>query len=263
MARTADVTGAVLSGCGYAWPSFPGWLGWDVDPPAVNKEYTPPAAATLEGDLRLLAAFKRGEHDALARVLDLYAPIVATAVRAGIRFTAGDGEVMRIGQDLMEHDVELIVQETFVRAFAESARASYDGVRSFKLWVLTIARNLVIDLAREKWRGVAVPFESVDRFASDDPAPDETVEENELRRLVDAFAAALEEPDRSVYRLRYEEQKNVRETGVALAMTEIRVRRREAQLRDRLLRYLREHGFLTKARVSFASSLLSKKGAPA
>ncbi len=226
----------------------------------MNRQVKPPGAPTLEGDLRLLAAFKRGEREALARVLRLYAPMVAGAVRAGIRFTV-DGETLRVGQDLMEHDVELVVQETFVRAFGEKARASYDGVRPFKLWVLTIARNLVIDLAREKWRGVVVPVETLERFPSSGPDPAQAFEESELLRLVTTFADGLEEPDRSVYRLRYQEQRNVRETGAALSMTEIRVRRREAHLRDRLLSFLREHGFLEKARVSFASSLLRKKGA--
>jgi RNA polymerase sigma factor (sigma-70 family) len=244
---------------GYAWRAIVS-IGED-ERPAVNKLYAPDPLArapTLEGDSRLLASWKSGEREALARVLAIYAPIVASAVRAGIRFTV-DGEVMRVGHDLMEHDVELIVQETFVRAFAEPARLRYDGIRPFKLWVLTIARNLVIDLAREKWRGSVVAVEAIDRFASDDPAPDTAFEEGELARLVREFADKLGEPDKSVYRLRYEEEKNVRETGTALGLTEIRVRRCEAHLRTRLLEFLREHGFLQKARVSFASSLLGKK----
>ena len=44
-------------------------------------------------------------------------------------------------------------------------------------------------------------------------------------------------------------------------MTEIQVRRRDAKLRDHLLGFLRQHGFLTDVKVSFGRSLLPAKTA--
>lgn len=210
----------------------------------------------------LLARFRRGDEEALAIVFDAYVDALGLSVRAGIPFMA-DGQRMRIGHDLLEQEVEMIVQETFVRAFSEKARLAFDGVRPFRTWLFAIARNLLIDLARERMRAPrVVPIDDED-VADEVRNPEEVAADRELASLVATFTSGLGEPEKSIYRLRYVENKSARETGEALSLTEIQVRRRDARLRDQLLSFLRAHGFLTDARVSFGKSLLpGAKSAP-
>ena len=46
-----------------------------------------------------------------------------------------------------EHD---LVRETFVRAFAEKARSSFDGLRPYRPFLLRITKNLMIDRFRSR-----------------------------------------------------------------------------------------------------------------
>lgn len=152
----------------------------------------------------------------------------------------------------------MIVQETFVRAFGEKARNSYDGVRPYRTWLFAIARNLLIDLARARLRSPhIVALDDIDEPIEEQRTPEEAAADAQLAALVTQFADNLGEPEKTIYRLRYEENKSAREAGQALQMTEIQVRRRDAKLRDQLLAFLRRHGFLTDARVTFGRSLLS------
>jgi RNA polymerase sigma factor (sigma-70 family) len=216
----------------------------------------------LDGNPLLLAKYRRGDEDTLALVFDAYAAALAGSVRAGIPFMA-DGQRMRIGQDLLEQEVEMIVQETFVRAFGEKARHSYDGVRPYRTWLFAIARNLLIDLARGRLRSPRiVALDDVEELVEEQRSPEEAVADAQLASLVTQFTTELGEPEKTIYRLRYEENKSARETGAALQMTEIQVRRRDAKLRDQLLAFLRRHGFLTEARVSFGRSLLPGAKSP-
>lgn len=217
----------------------------------------------MDGDPVLLAKYRRGDDNTLALVFDAYAGPLAASVRAGIPFMA-DGQRLRIGHDLLEQEVEMIVQETFVRAFSEKARGSFDGVRPYRTWLFAIARNLLIDLARHRIRGPKIaPIAEIDDFIEEARTPEEAAQDAQLAALVNEFTQGLGEPEKSIYRLRYEENKSARETGVALSMSEIQVRRRDAKLRDRLLGFLRQHGFLTDIKVSFGRSLLpAQKSSP-
>lgn len=217
---------------------------------------------TLEGDRALLDAFRRGERAALETVFDLYVDDVALTVRAGVVVQV-DGQAVRVGTRIPEPEVEVLVQETFARAFAPRAREGYDGVRPYGPYLGTIARNLVIDRGRELQRQAKnVSDVEVERVAADGAASDPAwhLEEAELARVLSAFMSDLEEPEKSIYRLRYEEQKSHRETARELSMTEIQIRRRDTRLRARLLEYLRERGFLRDAKVAIGSSLLGRRG---
>lgn len=70
------------------------------------------ATRTLEGDPVLLAAFRRGEREALTEVFRLYVDDVAHAVRSGVRVTV-DGQMARVGVGLSETELEVVVQDTF------------------------------------------------------------------------------------------------------------------------------------------------------
>jgi len=220
-----------------------------------------PRAETLEGDRPLLDAFRRGERKALARVFELYIDDVTRTVRAGVVVDHEGGRV-RVGGDMLEPDIEAIIQETFARAFSPKARNSYDGLRPYGAYLSSIARNLVIDrgraLARDALANVDVDRVVVDELAA--PDPEANASARELAGLVQQFANGLEEPDRTVFRMRLAEQKTHRETGAQAGLTEMQVRRRDAHLKQAFLSFLRHHGFLQNARAAIGSSLLGRRG---
>jgi RNA polymerase sigma factor (sigma-70 family) len=213
----------------------------------------------LETDRELLDQYRRGERAALTRVFRHYADDVFRTVRAGVVVEV-EGQRTRLGTQLPEHEVEGLVHETFLKAFSESARASYDGLRPFGAWLATIARNVLIDRARKlKQDRRLVAIEDVgEPVAEDTPDPTWRIEDEQLRAVVEEVRAALEEPDLSIFRLRFDQQKSFRETAEALGVTEIVVRRRETRLRVRLLSLLQDKGFLQNRHVKIGTSLLPR-----
>jgi RNA polymerase sigma factor (sigma-70 family) len=215
----------------------------------------------LENDRALLDSFRRGEREALTQVFRHYLDDVARTLRAGVVVHV-EGQRTRVGQRLPEHEVEALIQETFTKAFAPKARESYDGVRPYGAWLATIARNLLVDRARNERRDARViPVDDLADLpaASTEHDPTWKLEEEQLGRLVGEVKATLEEPDLSIFKLRFEEQKSFRETAQALGVSEIVVRRRDTRLRAQILDLLRSRGFLENARVRIGTSLLPRK----
>lgn len=224
-----------------------------TEPRASNPK--PP----LEEDRELLQRFRAGERAALAEVFERYVDDVARTVRAGVVVHV-DGRPTRLGDDLLEHELEVMLQETFAKAFAPSARDSYDGVRPFGAYLGTIARNLLIDRGRRatRRRGRIADNARVETRADvDAPSPAEAAEAAELSRLVTAFKDGLAEEERALFEARYTDGCSHREAGERVGLSTIQVRRRDTKLRAALLAYLREHGYLEHARVNVGTSLLA------
>lgn len=223
---------------------------------------TPPDGPSLENDRALLDGYRRGERWALERVFERYADDVARTLRAGVVVEV-QGQRTRVGGGLLEHELEVLVQETFLRAFGERARQGYDGVRPFGAYLATIARNLLIDRGRAEQRRARthVAGQDLERLPDDDVQRDTSalLEERELSRLIGRFEEELPEPERTIFHLRYAGQKSHRETAAAIGLSEIQIRRRDSRIRTQLLAFLRQHGFLRNARVSIGTSLLGRK----
>lgn len=90
----------------------------------------------------LLRAFRRGDPDALEAIYLAHVREVEGWVR---------GALLRSGR-LTASDLADIVQDVFLRAFSESARSSYDGLRPYPPFLMTVARNLFVDWARRSGR---------------------------------------------------------------------------------------------------------------
>lgn len=220
-----------------------------------------PATQNLEGNATLLRAFRQGERSALGLVFRHYAPDLAERIRRGIVVQV-EGQPVRVGDGLQEHDVETLIQEIFVRAFAEPARLAYDGVRPYGAYLSTIARNLMIDRWRKaRSRGRTVAFAEVEREMVEDAHwcdPQHRLEERELTELLWRFAESLVDPERSIFGQRYQRGKSIRECALKVGLSDIQVRRRDTRLRMKLLTYLKKAGFLKNARVTIGTSLLDR-----
>lgn len=96
-----------------------------TDPDGLNVEPDDPA---------LIAAWKAGDQRAAARLVERHAPSLARfAVSCGAR-----------------EEIEELVQDTFVRAF--SSIDGFRGESSFRTWLFTIERRLLLDRVRSERR---------------------------------------------------------------------------------------------------------------
>jgi RNA polymerase sigma factor (sigma-70 family) len=98
-------------------------------------------------------------------------------LRAG--FTAGEHRIPALIDRAAQLDA---VQEVFVRAFGPAARSGFDGLRPYRPYLLTIARNLRIDALRR----ARVQLVPLDDALPDPAAAPEEVQEHQ--RLCDAAA---------------------------------------------------------------------------
>jgi len=152
-------------------------------------------------DLDLVARWKAGEQRAATLLVERHAPALA-------RFLASIGA---------RADVDEVVQDTFVRAFA-----SIDGFRgesSLRTWLFTIARRLVLDRRRAaRRRGEHVEVQEGD-VATEYDALDGVVAAETRERMRGAMAA-LTPTQREVFVLRVNEGMSYREIAEAVDTTE-------------------------------------------
>lgn len=209
---------------------------------------------TLEGDPALLAGFRQGDRTALARVYRLYVENVAMTARCGVVVVV-DGQRVRLGGGLQEGEVEVVVQDAFLRAFAPRARLAYDGLRPFGAWIASITRNLLIDRARGVQRDKAlVALDAVDHEIADEPGDAAAVvEENELNAVVAETAAAWPPRERELFRLRFVEGLPQQEAAARMGLSLITVRRLDVWLRVALLAALRTAGHFGEQSVGIPS----------
>src|SRR5476651_1646531 len=120
--------------------------------------------ADAETDLDLIARWKGGDQRAATLIVERHAGAVA-------RFAASVGA---------RGDVQDLVQDTFVRAFG--ALYSFRGESSFRTWLFTIARRLLLDLRRaERRRGEQVEVQENDATTDYDALDSFVAEETKQR----------------------------------------------------------------------------------
>jgi RNA polymerase sigma-70 factor (ECF subfamily) len=134
--------------------------------------------------------------------------LVARHAPAVARFVATMGE---------RAEVEEIVQDTFVRAFA-----SMEGFReasSLRTWLFSIARNVCRDRARANRRAVpVVPIDETHAQTENDPLEVAVATETESRLV--AALDGLTETQRAVFTLRVSEGMSYREIAAVVGTTE-------------------------------------------
>ncbi len=136
-----------------------------------------------------------------------------------------------------------ITQETFIRVYV--ARNRFDRTRSFKPWLLCIARNLCLnDLKRQKtvpmvsledYGGAQTEFQRND-LHGETRSPDEGLIDDERRQMLTQALDGLDDTAREIVTLRFFERLSAREIAEVVNMTEGAVRTRL----HRILRSLRD-----------------------
>lgn len=184
---------------------------------------------TLFADSRaLLLAFREGDAAALTQVYWFYVGDVERWIR---RFGVRDADT-----------VAELVQETFVRAFAEGARAAYDGVRPYRPYLRRIVRNLLVDRARASGRVVQDVDDEALEADDPDPAPDEALGHHRIVTATREFVAGLDDESRMFVQLRFQDERSQDDVAASMTCSRRRVRTLETKIRDALLRHLQEAG---------------------
>lgn len=172
---------------------------------------------TADRELVLLAR-KGDEGDASFRVLyERHGPEVLAFVAHLVR----DGAL-----------AEDVLQETFLRA--HGALESYDEERSFRAWILGIARNAAIDAIRARLKRERIVEEKAKRPPPPAPAPVPEAERREEAELARAALDALPPESRALLIQRHGLDMKMAELAESLAVTE---KTATARLRAALLRF--------------------------
>jgi RNA polymerase sigma factor (sigma-70 family) len=207
--------------------------------------------------------FRAGRAEALERVYRAFARPLRNFVSRGFAFKS-DGKQLYYQGMWAEHDLEDIVQETFRRAFGVKARAAYDGIRPYKNYLFTIARNAVITDLSVRRRQIPVGEALMRDAPSDDLSPleswvlaqrsllaeeppvssEERVENLEVYGLIASFVEALGRDEDAFFQLRFLGQCSQEITAKKLGWNRARVRKVEARLRRAFLAHIKDTGYL-------------------
>lgn len=213
-----------------------------------------------------LAAFREGCPRALDRVYRFFERPLRNFILRGFAFES-DGRQMYFNGLYDPSDVEDIVQETFRRAFGAKARQTFDGVRPYKNYLFTIARNAIITDVANRRRQVPVgeaimcdspnedlsPLESwivAQRALAADAAPSshDRLENLEVYALLMGFVESLPEDERRFFETRFLGQFSQENTARRLGWNRARVRKWEARLRRSFLCHAQGTGYLEARR---------------
>jgi RNA polymerase sigma factor (sigma-70 family) len=196
----------------------------------------------------LLDRFRRGERDALAAVYYRYVDEVATLARRGFTIESSGHAYVR-GHDA-DGEREL-VQDTFAKAFAASARQAYDGVSPYRPYLLRITKNLMIDRYRAAQRQTVELDETgvgdIDQLLAanaefavgDEP---EDLHWKQLREATNEYVATLDDECRQLIALRFVEELSQDETASRMACSRRRVRTLEERVVAGLRKSLQKRG---------------------
>jgi RNA polymerase sigma-70 factor (ECF subfamily) len=155
-------------------------------------------------DTFILAQARAGNRDAFRAIVERHSRAV---FRVAYRVT-GNAE-----------DAEDVVQDTFLKAFAELSR--FESRSGLGTWLHRIAANCAIDLLRKRPRKTishddqdAAPL--VERLVSPEAGPERQAQGRQLRARIDDAMADLTPLERAAFTLRHLEQQPIETIAAAL-----------------------------------------------
>lgn len=154
-----------------------------------------------EADSVLIERWKTGDSRAASELVERHADALA-------RFAASTGE---------REEIEELVQDTFVRAFG--SLQAFRGESSFRTWLFTIERRLMLDRRRAEQRQKSlVPIEAPDAQTTYDALDGMVAQETatRVRRAVNGLSPM----QRDVFAMRVEQGMSYKEIAAVLETSE-------------------------------------------
>ncbi|MBN2525095.1 MAG: sigma-70 family RNA polymerase sigma factor [Deltaproteobacteria bacterium] len=202
----------------------------------------------LRDNRSLLDAFRRGDEVALRQVYFEYAEALFAFLKKGFSFHSR-GRNFAFNGYQASWQIEDAVQDIFMRAFKDEARQAYDGLRPYKTYLFTIARNRVMDLFRKEKPGRIDVRElnEVDdsEFVKDGEAktPEQLSGDRELEEQVKQFLEGLAPDLNTFFQIRFVEGRSLEDAAIALKLTDYRVKRHEQQIRKQFFQFMQSCGY--------------------
>jgi RNA polymerase sigma-70 factor (ECF subfamily) len=187
-----------------------------------------------EEDLALMAKVARGDENAFAKIVAKHQHAVL-------------GTVAKMTNQ--SSDTEDIAQQVFIRLWKSAER--YQPTAKFTTFLFTITRNLVFNATRKKSGKNEYSFDALEgkwrqsiEDKSSDSRPDKSIEQTELRQIIDQAISSLPEKQRlAVILRRYEKMpyEEIAETlGISVPAVKSQLFRARTALRESLGEYLKE-----------------------
>jgi RNA polymerase sigma factor (sigma-70 family) len=186
-----------------------------------------PPMEIFANDHRLLRRFREGDRDALAQVYWAYVDRIEGLLRRRLSLAGG----------VSSSDIEDLMQEVFIRAFAPETRLGFDGLRPFAPYLFTIARNTMVDWWRRRGREVPTVLTLDDAPEEVVAAGDEaagTFADPRTMVVVERFVRGLPPELRAVHEARFDKGLSQRDAAEALGMGRQTLRTLERRLTDQL-----------------------------
>lgn len=212
-----------------------------------------------------LAAFKRGDKAVLTALYRAHVAAVSTLVRRGFSFNS-KGKMLRFRGFDEPSLLQEIVQESFLRAFKDSARERYDGQRAFAPYLMGITKNYIIDEVRRSQTfaqyfvqlGALMDAQDegqiayLERVKVDDglSSPELLATRRQLQSSLSAFLEQLDPIEAQIVEDHMLGPLGQEEIADALGISRNDVRKHIRIIRERLLKHLKAGGFIGSLEVS-------------
>jgi RNA polymerase sigma-70 factor (ECF subfamily) len=197
-------------------------------------------------------AFRRGDRAAAEKVYRDHVEMVERYVRTAL---------FRVGK-LTGANLADVVQDVFTKAFSRSARESYDGLREYAPFLMTIARNALVDWLRKSGRELPegdLEMHFAPALSSAWVAENETYGP-ELLATVSSYVDSLPESLRAVHERRFIAAEPQERAAEALGISRQNLRTLERKLVDGLRRAIRRASLFDEADRFHARALPAGRG---
>jgi RNA polymerase sigma-70 factor (ECF subfamily) len=184
------------------------------------------ATVAISGDLddedELIRLAQAGDGAAFGRLYDRYLPSI-------YRYTYSKTSSRSSAEDL--------TSETFLRAFRAIARRPRAHL-NFAAWLVTIARNVVIDHHRSGWSRLAIVTDEVDPQVDESMGPEQAALASVSEASLRGALSLLPDDQRECLLLRFFAGFSISETAAAMERTDGAVKQLQFRATNRLRRIL-------------------------
>jgi RNA polymerase sigma factor (sigma-70 family) len=191
----------------------------------------------FRGKPDLLRGFRAGDRAAIETIYRAYVDKVTNIVRFGFRLPGGGSAP---GLRVNAAEIADVVQEIFLKAFAESARASFDGIREYGPYLYAISRNVLADWSRRSGRELPAHPALLQEAEAEAPTDDDVGPwgDPETVALARRYVDGLEPQLKQVHQARFVTGLSQRDAADQLGVGRQTLRTLEGRLRDGLRKEL-------------------------
>lgn len=147
-----------------------------------------------------------------------------------------------------------LLQEVFMKAFSASARQAYDGLREYRPYLNTIARNCFVDALRARGREVLKAPEDLPLEADEVIQPSDNLGDPKVMAVLRDYLQSLPGSLKGVYEQRFVLGNSQQAACEALGLTRRKLRTGEERLRRGLRKALSTRGVLESRKPHFVAA---------